>query len=355
LALVIGVAAPGTSIVLADSRLSCFDRNGNVVAARDVCQKLFLVGDWAVIGFAGGLCFGKDIVGGLLQRLDDEGAEGPVWLNRQRALLGFLQRRSQEHRVNCSTGRECVQLGVEVLICYRGRVPLKRHGASGSGGVFAPTGAFVPSHVVRVPRWLKARAGPQGVSVGQPRIGLDAIGSGSTVLNDLVRHEKDIFAWAAGKPYEAELRVAFLLQLVSDALCRAPIPTVGTVFHAAALEPSGARFISYWRFLAVRPGYGTWILVRAADGDLVQEHRPTARQVRIADPRTIPTRGIEWNRGCYEPFDVAGLKPSSPGVVREGTGRPPGESPAWQCLFSPFKGPEIPSEVQCSWGADAVS
>jgi hypothetical protein len=114
--IVAGVVTKDDICMVADCRLSIVDHRGQLHAARDVCQKLIVANGWSLVGFAGDLCLGRDLLRCTVNRIRATPHTDARWLRSDDAILDFIQKSVRLHRREKADHRPCQRRRVDLMI-----------------------------------------------------------------------------------------------------------------------------------------------------------------------------------------------------------------------------------------------
>lgn len=329
--IVAGVSSSFDSVVLADSRLARVDDRGNLVVARDICQKLIVANSWSLIGFAGHLCLARHVLATLVARLRDTPIDAPDWLRDDEELLGFIRSAIDSHVREVADHRPCQHQPIELLVAW------VDHTRSIIAGDHKPgDDRFIPGTE------LIAMQSPT-MAIRRTRLGFDIIGSGAIITPQMENTWLNIVQFGGGHDPHGWL---FASVVVRHLVGSHGLTTVGGVHQVVHLSYRGVQIMPHMYWVPVEPGYGTYVAMRIEDGYWIQEHRPTGVKVRVMSPFDIHLRGPRWQAGRHEMFDPARtLTRQSPGVV-------PAPNPVMK--FWPYDPTDVPDEIKSSWGDDPL-
>jgi len=277
------------SILVTDSRLSVSKPRP---VARDVCQKVFPLGEAGLIAWSGGLLTGRSVMSKLVER---HRADGPWWLldsdEAQRTLVDGYQR--------------------------------------GEPKFDGPQISFV---VQLINPWAKSFEDEDWPRVDMAVVDIDPFqhevihmgarirGSGGYVAPRL--DEEGFFGkivnFSSAWP-NLELAVinkAMFAQFALEELVRErPESTVGGLYQVAYILPDRVRVLSYERWIPCNAdrSYGSFVRLVVEHGQWFQEHPATQRRSRLRNPFI---EAVEEDFGQDLVFDVANLPLDSPGVER---------------------------------------
>jgi hypothetical protein len=328
------------AVVIADSRLTRYSKEGHPYPYSDVCQKLLLATGWSIVGFAGLLCPARYVMSGIVQRLRsyaDTDADRWTrdnsldWLRDDDHLRAFVAWGLREHG---ELGGEhlsiCLSRPTEVSIVwvdFRPPADIK------------PEQEFWPgTHVVtiRTPDLAVRRTG----------IGVDVIGSGAVIAEDYDRDfVMKVMNFGDGDEFKrGRSQALFVADTVRNRIQARQVGTVGGLYQIAHLSRRGVQIVPYFYWADVERGYGTYVAMRIENGYWVQEHRPTGRLVHVLSPFDVSPTDPEAARGLEVMFEPSlFLNRKSPGVL-------PTPSP-WTMAYAMYNPDDFPEPVRRSWGA----
>lgn len=324
--------------VIADCRLTTGPLGAPRAISHDICQKLAIINDWCILGFAGDLCLGRFVLNTFGNRIAATGSDDPEWLRDEAELRRFLAsavgahgtiRQSRHHR-------ECCEKRVELLIAW------VDHWRTLQGEPREPNDPEAPPPLSRM---LTLSSPGEAVRRGGPKIA--AIGNGAAIVNEMIDEAYMDIAWFARleDPQYGWMHRAFMTMTVArDIVSEQGISGVGGLFQVASLAPSYVSIIPYFILMEVEPGYGTYVAMRMENGRWIQEHRPTGTIVPVYSPFEVQHGHPSMRRSRF--FDPRRtLTRNSPGVV-------PFQQD--QLSFTPYLEECFPLAVQESWGDEPL-
>src|SRR4051794_13636221 len=104
--IIFGVVTDTEICMMADCRLSS-TAGKRVVALRDVCQKLIVANGWSMVGFAGDLCLGRDLLRCVVNRIRATPPTDARWLRSDEAILDFIRKSVRLHVREVADHRPC--------------------------------------------------------------------------------------------------------------------------------------------------------------------------------------------------------------------------------------------------------
>ena len=221
--IVMGLAANDAIYMLADSRITWTNERDEVSNTRDVCQKLFQakVG-WCLLGWAGHLCLGRDLVRATFNRLNATDPLHPDWLRSDDAIRKLIRDCRALHAEGRPNHKACRQQAVQLMIGWMdyGRNP------------------FTQSTE------LLSISSPS-MAIQRTEFGVDIIGSGDKIL-DRMRFESFIEIISRYQEESAgDIKRAFYAAgEAAKHLRQTRVLTVGGLFQIAVLSSKGSH--NFW-------------------------------------------------------------------------------------------------------------
>lgn len=277
------------SLLVTDTRLSAWTPH---LVARDVCQKIFPLGEAGLIAWSGGLRSARSVMNELVKR---HLADGPWWLLNasevEKTLVGGYQR--------------------------------------GDPKFDGPQVSFI---VQLINPWEKSFEDEEWPRIDMAIVDIDPFqhevvhmgarvrGSGSYVVPRL--DEEGLFGKVASFSSAwpnlelAVINKAMFAQLALEELIREkPESTVGGLYQVAYILPDRVRVLSYERWIPCNAdrSYGSFVRLVVEHGQWFQEHPTTHRRSRLRNPFIEAVEG-DFDQDLV--FDVANLSLDSPGVER---------------------------------------
>lgn len=318
--IVSAIATDAELCMLADSRITWTNQTG-ISSIRDVCQKLFVLKKgWGLLGWAGDLCLGRDLVRAFFNRLNATDPGNPAWLRSDDTIKTFLRDCAAHHADGRLQHKPCQQRVVQLMFGWMdyGRNP------------FTP-----PIEVLSVSM--------PAMSIRRTGFGVDVIGSGEAIL-DKMRFDSfmNIMVRYQDEPNGYVKRALYSAGEAAKHLRRTNLVTVGGLFQIAVLSAKGVQMLDHFQLVPIaEPGFGTYVAMRTRAGMWLQEHRPTGLLTKIVAPFDIELRGpLAGKSTIFDP--KATFSKDTPGVI-------PFTSPYVMdfCLYDPEN---IPPEIIRSWG-----
>jgi hypothetical protein len=335
---IVGVNVAFNGVVLiGDTRLTTY-RDGQVLARRDVCQKLFAATPWAVVGFAGAVCPARTLLAGVIGRvrsypeneIETWMKDGTLdWLRDDEHLTHYLHEGLRHHGGLGAAHEQCVERGIELMIAW---VDYRAVLAQPKGDRHPVTPQLISVHL----------PGFRHLQIGTKRTGFGVHVIGSGALVEPALRERDVLLTTAnfsGGQHSNAGRCMFVAETLRREIDRVGDPTVGGLYQLMHLSTKATvTSVSYFYWNLVEPGYGTYVAMRRDQGRWVQEHRPSGSVVRILSPFELPDIVPETDQ-LFEPSRQ--LTRTSAGVI-------PAVNPL--LLYTEYQTSNLPAQVVASWG-----
>jgi hypothetical protein len=329
---VVGVATYFDGIVAADCQVTF--SNGR---RRDYCQKLIVANARSVIGLAGDICMARYLADGVLGRLRETDIDHQDWLREDRQLARFILEGIYAHGAKNPGHENCADGCAELLIFWR-----DYHRMSPERGWRGPP---IPD-----PRIITIRASNRRVDIERIRRGVGVIGRNRAFQRELNTPNFDDLVTYFGR-YDGERNVRDTQRalIATTEISKRLIEMnrtagVGGLYQVMTVSPDSVQTVPYFQLMDVAPGYRTYVAMRIENGEWIQEHRPTARKVRVISPWAINPFGPGRIDSVFDPSQW--LTPESPGVI---------PAQEWETVFSLYNPPDMPDAVRPSWGDAPLS
>lgn len=278
--------------MVADSRLTGFTRDGKPCTFRDVCQKIFPIGDYALMGFAG-----LEEPSGL--------AMSAVYHRYSREGLSWLLDESSTRQTLEDALRPCPLVIEGGPIC---QIMI---------GFVNPTGLVIDDRAR--PGTVLIALACRPFSYRKIMFSFELLGSGARIRDDIeeTRAFMDIFnSGDASTELGMRLKTIWTMHLVRRLVERHGIRTVGGLYQPSYLTPRGWSGVPYRMWVQIEKGLGTFVNMKIEQGRWVQEHEPSGKRVVISTPFEDDFTFRDFN--LHKIFDPrVDLPLDGPGIERE--------------------------------------
>ena len=134
----------------------------------------------------------------------------------------------------------------------------------------------------------------------------------------------------------------FVAETLRREIERVGDPTVGGLYQLLHLSPRGiVKSVSYFYWMEVEPGYGTYVAMRRDKGQWVQEHRPSGTRIAVRSPFELSQPFPGDADRLFEPH--AELTRASLGVI---------EATNPVMLYTEYRSADLPEPIVKSWGVE---
>lgn len=278
--------------MVADSRLTGFARDEKPCTYRDVCQKIFPIGDYALMGFAG-----LEEPSGL--------AMSAVYHRYLREGLSWLLDESSARETLEDALRPCPLVIEGGSIC---QIMI---------GFVDPAGLVIDNRAR--PGTVLIALACRPFSYRKIMFSFELLGSGARIREDIekTRAYMDIFNFGdASTELGIRHKTIWTMYVVWRLVERHRIRTVGGLYQPAYLTPKGWSGVPYRMWVELGKGLGTFVNMEIEQGRWVQEHEPSGKRVVIGNPfeDDFTFRDLNLNK-IFDPREDLSL--DGPGVEKE--------------------------------------
>lgn len=331
----------GGVTLVADTRLTSFGPQNQILRLRDVCRKLLVATPWCVVGFAGALCPARTLMSGIIKRVRDYPTDDMAfmvdgtldWLRQDQALGDYL---GEGFLAHAQTGDEhvaCLERPVELLIAWTDPKPW----AQGTAPYI--TTKTIKVRLLGIGQPIDIRRKPWGFElIGRGAVGEPALDTPEN-FNKIANTGWDV----AG----AGIKGMMVAEMLRHEMRVQGEQTVGGLYQIAHLSTEGVRQIPYFYWARVTPGHGTFVAMRLENGRWVQHHRPSGT-LRVVHSPFDPalTQQNDVAAGTHEMFEPSlFLTADSPGVL---------PTPAFGIAYVQYNPAHVPADVLASWGPESL-
>lgn len=278
--------------MVADSRLTGFTQDGKPRTYRDVCQKIFPIGDYALMGFAG---FEEPSGLAMSAVYDRNSREGLSWLLDESSARQTLEDALRPCPLVIE-GRPICQIMI---------------------GFVDPAGLVIENRAR--PGTVLIALACRPFSYRKIMFSFELLGSGAIIRDDIekTRAYMDVFNFGdASTELGIRHKTIWTMHVVGGLVERHGIRTVGGLYQPAYLTPKGWSGVPYRMWVELGKGLGTFVNMKIEQGRWVQEYEPTGKRVVIGTPfeDDFTFRDLNLNK-IFDPR--VDLSPDGPGIEKE--------------------------------------
>lgn len=278
--------------MVADSRLTGCTPDGRPSTYWDVCQKIFPIGDYALMGFAGFEEPSGLAMSAVYHRYSREGLS---WLMDESSARQTLEDALRSCPLMVESGHIC-----QIMIGF----------VDFTGSMF---------HNEERPGTALVALGCRPFSYRKVIVGFELLGSGDCIRDDIdkTRAYMDIFNFGdASTELGMRKKTIYTMHVVRRLVERHGIRTVGGLYQPAYLTPKGWSGVPYRMWVELGKGLGTFVNMKIEQGRWVQEHEPSGKRVVIGNPfeDDFTFRDLNLNK-IFDPR--VDLSPDGLGIEKE--------------------------------------